>query len=96
MTAPAIKDARKKTGRCQSCRWWERSNNFAAEGRDWGLCHFWGKRQGARIPGGFIDYTVGHEPRGAMTCDQHDASPVWRGHDGLKPPTVICCEGEPS
>jgi hypothetical protein len=61
--------------RCQSCRWWERSNNFRAADRDWGLCHFWGGKSGRRILGGFIDYSFGHEPRGSDTCEWHNADP---------------------
>ena len=91
-----IPDSRKKVARCKSCRWWDRSNNFRSADRDWGLCHFWGKREGARIPNGFIDYTVGHEPQGGMTCDQHNADPAARGQDGLTPPAIVCCEGIPS
>ena len=88
---------RAKSGRCKSCRWWERSNNFRAEDRDWGLCHFWGKRVGYRIQGGgFIDGTVGHEPRGSGTCEQYTADPSLRCKEGLRPPTVILCEGMPS
>jgi hypothetical protein len=67
--------SRKKTPRCQSCRWWERSNNFRAIERDWGLCHLWGGKTGRRIPGGVIDGTFGHEPRGADTCEHHNAEP---------------------
>jgi len=71
---------RAKTPRCKSCRWWDRSNNYRAMDRDWGICHFWGGRHvGARIHGGFIDMTVGHEPRGSNTCDWHDADPSLRG-----------------
>lgn len=65
------------TRRCQSCRWWDRSNNFRAIGRDWGLCHLWGGRIGRRLPNGlgFIDGTFGHEPLGGDTCDHHNAAP---------------------
>jgi len=61
--------------RCSSCRWWERSNNFRAKGRDWGLCHLWGGKSGRRIPGGWIDYSYGHEPRGDDTCEHHNCDP---------------------
>ena len=88
--------ARVKTPRCKSCRWWERSNNFRTADRDWGLCHFWGKKAGHSIPSGFIDYTVGHEPSGADTCNQHNSEPGLRGQDGLKPPSIILCEGKPA
>ncbi len=66
---------RKKVPRCQSCRWWDRSNNYSAIGRDWGLCHLWGGKSGRRLGNGFIDYTYGHEPRGADTCTHHNADP---------------------
>ena len=68
------------TARCSSCRWWERSNNFRAIGRDWGLCHFWGGNIGFRIGQAFIDRTVGHEPRGSDTCAWHNAEPDERLH----------------
>jgi hypothetical protein len=79
--------------RCQSCRWWERSNNFRAIGRDWGLCHFFGGTAGNRIPGGFIDFSYGHEPRGADTCKWHNASPESRA-DAQSDAPSIKCEGE--
>lgn len=82
--------------RCKSCRWWDRSNNNRSADRDWGMCHFWGGRHaGYRIGNGFIDFTVGHEPTGAHTCDQHNADPALRGTDGMKPPPVILTEGKP-
>ena len=87
--------ARNKVGRCQSCRWWERSNNFRAIGRDWGLCHFWGGKSGRRIPGGFIDYSFGHEPRGCDTCSHHNADPATKADtimSGDMP--VMKCEGD--
>jgi hypothetical protein len=86
---------RAKTSRCSSCRWWERSNNFRAQDRDWGLCHFWGGRSGHRILNGFIDYSYGHEPRGSDTCDWHNADPSKKeaAHlDGKMP--EMKCEGE--
>jgi hypothetical protein len=67
------------TKRCSSCRWWERSNNFVAVGRDWGLCHFFGGKVGYRIAKGFIDATYGHEPRGSDTCDFHNSDPSLKG-----------------
>ena len=84
------------TRRCQSCRWWERSNNFSAIGRDWGLCHLWGGKSGAAIENGngFIDYSFGHEPRGADTCEHHNADPAHKQNiqrGGEMP--VIKCEG---
>ena len=85
------------TARCQSCRWWDRSNNFRAIGRDWGLCHMWGGNVGKRLPGGygFIDGSFGHEPRGSDTCLHHNAKPehkddIQRG--GEMP--QLKCEGE--
>jgi len=83
---------RKKTNRCQSCRWWERSNNFRAIGRDWGLCHFWGGRTGCRTPVGFIDGTFGHEPSGMDTCDFHNADPAAKSEAQLggKMPAMMC------
>ncbi len=87
---------RAKTPRCQSCRWWERSNNYAAIDRDWGLCHFWGGKSGMRIPGGFIDYSFGHEPTGADTCDWHNANPAMKpeAHGSGNMPEIKC-EGKP-
>ena len=85
---------RTKVPRCQSCRWWERSNNFRAIGRDWGLCHLWGGKSGHRIGNCFIDYSYGHEPSGSDTCDHHNADPNSRDSillDGNMPP--IKCEG---
>lgn len=85
----------KRTNRCQSCRWWERSNNFRAISRDWGLCHFWGGRTGGRTPLGFIDGTFGHEPTGMDTCDFHNADPVAKAnaHEiGIMP--EMKCGGE--
>lgn len=81
-----------KASRCKSCRWWERSNNFRQMDRDWGLCHFWGGQTGHRIPGGFIDYSVGHEPRGSDTCDWHNAPPekMTEAHDYGKMPDIKC------
>jgi hypothetical protein len=67
-----------RTGRCKSCRWWDRSNNFKAIDRDWGACHFWGKRAGFRIANGFIDGWAGHEPRGSDTCGLHNSDPTLR------------------
>jgi hypothetical protein len=89
--------ARTKVARCQSCRWWERSNNFRAIGRDWGLCHLWGGKSGARLPNGdgFIDFSFGHEPRGSDTCEHHNADPVHKQNiqrGGEMP--QIKCEGE--
>jgi hypothetical protein len=84
-----------KGGRCKSCRWWERSNNFRAADRDWGLCHFWGGRFGRRILGGFIDGSFGHEPRGADKCEWHNAPPDAKDGaqlDGSMP--TMKCEGE--
>jgi len=88
---------RAKVGRCQSCRWWERSSNFRAISRDWGLCHLWGGNSGSRLPGGFgfIDYSYGHEPRGADTCDHYNTDPKNRDEvlmDGKMPDHK--CEGE--
>ena len=86
---------RSKVSRCSSCRWWDRSNNFRAKDRDWGLCHFWGGTSGSRIPGGFIDFSFGHEPRGADTCDWHNAAPEAKATaqlDGKMP--EIKLEGE--
>lgn len=86
-----------RTARCKSCRWWERSNNFRQAERDWGLCHFWGGEHfGARIPNGFIDYTVGHEPRGADTCGFHNADPSLRGTVPASIAPKMKCGGEPS
>lgn len=83
------------TARCQSCRWWDRSNNFRAIGRDWGLCHFWGGKAGHRTQLGFIDYSFGHEPRGADTCDQHNAKPETREDAQIaQPMPAMKCEGE--
>lgn len=85
---------RKNTKRCQSCRWWDRSNNFRAIGRDWGLCHFWGGTAGRRIPGGFIDYSFGHEPLGCDTCEWHNSDPSKKAEAkiaGTMP--EIKCEG---
>lgn len=83
-----------RTPRCKSCRWWDRSNNFRQIDRDWGLCHFWGGHEGRRIPGGFIDYSVGHEPRGSDTCTWHNAPPE-RLEDAHEngPMPAIKCEG---
>ena len=107
MTNPALNLAPKKdraallerertnSRRCQSCRWWDRSNNYRAIGRDWGLCHFWGGKTGHRIPGGFIDYSYGHEPTGGDTCDWHNAEPTAKAEahlSGTMP--VIKCEGK--
>lgn len=89
-----MKDTRAKTSRCKSCRWWDRSNNFKAEDRDWGLCHFWGGRTGQRMPLGFIDYSYGHEPFGSDTCDWHNAGPEAKSKariDGPMP--ALKCEG---
>jgi hypothetical protein len=82
-----------KAARCKSCRWWDRSNNFRAIGRDWGLCHFWGGKTGHRIPGGFIDYSYGHEPRGDDTCNWHNATPE-RRKDAEGDMPMMKCEGE--
>lgn len=87
--------ARARKMSCSSCRWWDRSNNFTPKDRDWGLCHFWGGKSGHRIPGGFIDYSFGHEPRGADTCDWHNAEPDRKAEaqlSGTMP--AIKCEGE--
>ena len=87
--------AKVKVARCKSCRWWDRSNNFRAIDRDWGLCHLWGGTTGHRIPGGFIDYSFGHEPRGSDTCAHHNASPETKAEihmTGAMPP--IKTEGE--
>lgn len=88
--------ARGKVPRCSSCRWWERSNNYRAQDRDWGLCHFWGGRTGRGIPGlGFIDGSFGHEPRGSDTCDHHNAKPEAKAdailHDNMP---ALKLEGE--
>jgi len=92
-----MSDKRKKTPRCQSCRWWDRSNNFRAIERDWGLCHFWGRRSGSIISGGFVDYSFGHEPTGGDTCEHHNADPSTKANaqiSGTMP--VIKLEGEPT
>ncbi len=80
MTRPALPILpRAKVPRCKSCRWWERSNNFRSQDRDWGLCHMFGGRAGARMGGGFIDFSYGHEPLGSDTCDFHNADPSIQG-----------------
>lgn len=87
--------ARAKVPRCSSCRWWERSNNFRSQDRDWGLCHFWGGRSGHRTQIGFIDYSFGHEPRGGDTCEWHNTSPEKKGSahlEGVMP--EIKCAGD--
>lgn len=68
-------DVRPYKPRCMSCRHWERSYNFKRAERDWGLCHFWGRRRGYRTGRMFIDGTEGHEPRGANGCAWHNADP---------------------
>jgi hypothetical protein len=88
---------RRMTRRCQSCRWWDRSNNFRAIGRDWGLCHLWGGKTGRRMLNGigFIDYSFGHEPLGADTCEHHNADPAQKASiqiSGKMPPLKL--EGE--
>jgi hypothetical protein len=84
----------KRKPRCQSCLWWERSNNFRAVSRDWGLCHFWGGNRGFRIPGGFVDVSYGHEPRGSDTCGFHNSDPVLRGTFAPELAPRFKCEGE--
>ena len=86
---------RARVARCSSCRWWDRSNNFRAKDRDWGLCHLWGGTSGHRMLNSFIDYSYGHEPRGSDTCAHHNASPEHK--DGIQSGgdmPQIKCEGE--
>ena len=88
-----------RTPRCKSCRYWERSYNFRAEDRDWGLCHFWGKQSGYHAAGVFMDFWDGHEPRGSDTCGWHNADPVVRDQARSSPTAerpAWKTEGEPA
>ena len=80
--------------RCKSCRWWERSFNFKTYERDWGLCHFWGRRAGANVGNAFIDFTVGHEPRGCCYCGFHNADPSLLGQIPKDLAPKMMAEGE--
>ena len=61
--------------RCSSCRWWQRSYNFAKTARDWGDCHFWGQKYARNAAGAFIDGWRGASPRGSDTCAAHNLPP---------------------
>lgn len=83
----------KREPRCKSCRWWDRSGNYKAADRDWGLCHFWGGKSGHAFPSGFVDYSHGHEPRGSDTCDFHNADPALKGTIAAELAPREKCEG---
>ena len=70
---------------------------YRAIERDWGLCHLWGGKTGRRMLNGlgFIDYSFGHEPLGADTCEHHNADPAQKASiqiSGKMPPLKL--EGE--